>query len=106
MLIGNFDLYHPLWGRTLLPTQHTLADDLIETTAHGNMELILPQGIVTWRSGNSMSTLDLAFATSGTTEQVLQRQPCKELDSDSDHIPIITSIRTSVPQQAECPAQP
>jgi hypothetical protein len=66
MLIGNFDLYHPLWGRTLLPTQHTLADDLIETTAHGNMELILPQGIVTWRSGNSMSTLDLAFATSGT----------------------------------------
>jgi hypothetical protein len=47
MLIRNFDLHHPLWGGTLLPTQHTLADDLIETTAHGNMELILPQGIVT-----------------------------------------------------------
>jgi hypothetical protein len=106
MLTGDFNLHHLLWGGTLLPTQHTLADDLIETTAHGNMELILPQGIVTWRSGNSMSTLDLAFATSGIAEQVLQRQPCEELDSDSDHIPIITSIGISVPQQAECPAQP
>jgi endonuclease/exonuclease/phosphatase family metal-dependent hydrolase len=106
MLIGDFNLHYPLWGRTLLPTQHTLADNLIETTAHGNIALILPQGIVTWRSGNSMSTLDLAFATSGIAEQVLQRQPCEELDSDSDHIPIITSIGISVPQQAECPAQP
>jgi len=33
-------------------------------------------------------------------------QPCEELDSDSDHIPIITSIETTVPQQAERPAQP
>jgi hypothetical protein len=34
MLIGDFNLHHPLWGGTLLPTQHTLADNLIETTAH------------------------------------------------------------------------
>ena len=53
-----------------------------------------------------MSTLDLTFATSRIAEQVLQCQPCEELDSDSDHIPIITSIETSVPQQAERPAQP
>ena len=106
MLIGDFNLHYPLWGRTLLPTQHTLADALIEATTHRNMELILPQGTVTWRSGNSMGTLDLTFATSGIAEQVLQCQPCEELDSGSDHIPIITSIETSVPQQAECPAQP
>jgi hypothetical protein len=47
MLIGDSYLHHLLWGGTPLLTQHTLADDLIETTAHGNMELILPQGIVT-----------------------------------------------------------
>jgi hypothetical protein len=86
--------------------QHTLADDLIEATAHSNMELILPQGTVTWRSDNSMSTLGLTFATPGIAEQVLQCQPCEELDSDSDHVPIITSIETSVPQQVERPAQP
>jgi exonuclease III len=106
MLDGDFNLHHPLWGGISLPTQHTLADDLIEAITHSNMELILPQGTVTWRSGNSMSTLDLTFATSGIAEQVLQCQPCEELDSDSDHIPIITSIETSVPQQAERPAQP
>ena len=106
MLVGDFNLHHSLWGGTLLPTQHTLADDLIEATTQSNMELILPQGTVTWRSGNSMSTLDLTFATSGIAEQTLQCQPCEELDSDSDHIPIITSIETSVPQQTERPAQP
>jgi hypothetical protein len=46
ILVGDFDLHHPLWGGTLLPTQHTLADDLIEATAHSKMELILPQGTV------------------------------------------------------------
>ncbi|KAI7106877.1 hypothetical protein KC340_g1239 [Hortaea werneckii] len=106
MLVGDFNLHHPLWGETLLPTQHTLAHDLIEATTRGNMELILSQGTVTWKSGNSMSTLDLTFATSGIAEQVLQCQPCEELDSNSDHIPIITSIETSVPQQTERPAQP
>jgi hypothetical protein len=53
-----------------------------------------------------MSTLDLTFATPGIAEQVLQCQPCEELDSDSDHVPIITSIETSVPLQMERPAQP
>jgi hypothetical protein len=72
ILVGDFNLHHPLWGGSLLLTQHTLADNLIEATAHNNMELILPQGTVTWRSGNSMSTLDLTFATPGIAEQVLQ----------------------------------
>lgn len=89
----------------MLPTQHTLADTLIEITAQSNLQLILPQGTMTWRSGSSMSTLDLSFAMPGITEQVLQCQPCEELDSDSDHIPIITSIEASVPQQAEPTAQ-
>jgi hypothetical protein len=106
LLIGDFNLHHPLWGGTMLPTQHTLSDILIETTVQSNLQLILPQGTVTWRSGNSMSTLHLSFATSGITEQVLQCQLCEELDSDSDHVPIITSIETLVPQQTECPAQP
>jgi hypothetical protein len=53
-----------------------------------------------------MSTLDLGFATPGFAEQVLQCQPSEELDSDSDHVPIITSIETPVPQQTERPAQP
>jgi hypothetical protein len=30
----------------------------------------------------------------------------EELDSDSDHVPIITSTETSAPQQAKRPAQP
>jgi hypothetical protein len=42
MLVGDFNLHHPLWGGTLLPTQHTLADDLIEAITHSSMELILP----------------------------------------------------------------
>jgi len=53
-----------------------------------------------------MSTLDLAFSTPRIAEQVLQCPPCEELDSDSDHVPMITPIETLVPQQAERTAQP
>jgi hypothetical protein len=42
ILVGDFNLYHPSRGGTLLPTQYTLADNLIEATGHSDMELILP----------------------------------------------------------------
>lgn len=106
LLVGDLNLHHPLWGRTMLPTQHPLADTLTETTAQSYLQLILPQGTVTWRSGRSMSTLDLSFATLWIIEQALQCRQCEELDSDSDHIPIIMSIGASVPQQAEPTGQP
>ncbi len=44
-----------------------------------------------------MSTLDLTFASPNTAGRIQQCRPCEELDSDSDHIPVITSVQTDIP---------
>ena len=106
LLLGDFNLHHPIWGGVVVPTQHALADDLIEITQQANMQLILPQGTITWRRNNSQSTLDLAFATPWTTNCVQQCQPCDELDSDSNHVPIITTLLANTPTRPQQPLRP
>ena len=106
VLLGDFNLHHPSWGGVLLPTQHALADDLIDVTTMANMELTLPPGSVTWRTQRSMSTLDLVFATGHVAGHMRQCRPCEELDSDSDHVPVITSIEMTIPTQPKRPARP
>lgn len=106
ILLGDFNLHHPSWGGVLLPTQHALADDLIDITIRANLQLTLPPGSITWRIRHSMSTLDLVFATGSTAGRIQQCRPCEELDSDSDHVPVITSIEMEIPTQPERPARP
>ena len=106
IIVGDFNLHHPLWGGVLLPTQHALADDLIDIALEANLELMLPPGTITWRARQSMSTLDLVFATPTTAARTQECRACEELDSDSDHIPILTSLLEAVPERPESPARP
>ena len=106
VLVGDFNLHHPMWSGVAMPTQHALADDLIDIALQADLELVLPPGSITWRLRQSMSTLDLAFATSSTAARVSQCRPCDELDSDSDHVPVLTSIMTQIPERPEEPARP
>lgn len=66
VLVGDFNLHHPMWSGVAMPTQHALADDLIEIALQADLELVLPPGSITWRLRQSMNTLDLAFTTSAT----------------------------------------
>jgi len=46
VVVGDFNLYHPLWGGPAYPYQHTMADSLITTMRTAGAELMLPQGII------------------------------------------------------------
>ncbi|PIA82976.1 hypothetical protein CB0940_12191 [Cercospora beticola] len=92
LLVGDFNLHHPFWGGSTVLVQHALADALIDITEQAQLQLTLPPGTVTWQSRQSESTLDLAFATEWIAQRLLQCQPHEEVNSDSDYIPIITSI--------------
>ncbi len=45
ILLGDFNLHHPMWGGVLLPTQHALVDDLIDITLHASLQLTLAAGL-------------------------------------------------------------
>lgn len=92
ILLGDFNLHHPLWGGITSPTHHTLANHLIETATAANLNLALPRGTITRRRGNSKSTLDLIFTSQWIEERIINCGVSYELESSSDHLPILTTF--------------
>ncbi|KHJ35175.1 putative zinc knuckle domain protein [Erysiphe necator] len=75
-------------------------------TTERNMELILPEGMITWQSRGSQSTLDLAFISKQLLGTVIRCQPSAELESSSDYIPVITELLINPPQKPETKPKP
>ncbi|KHJ32561.1 hypothetical protein EV44_g4324 [Erysiphe necator] len=92
ILVGDFNLHHPRWGGQRVVSHHTLAEDLIEILAHKDMELVLPEGTITWSNRGSQSTLDLIFIFKELEDSVTRCELAKELEASSDHIPITTQL--------------
>ena len=94
IVIGDFNLHYPWWGGPSIPTQHDSADLLIEIVQEANMDLVLPEGTVTWRrrNGSASSTIDLVFVSLDLVDSVLICGAHEELDHQSDHLPIATEV--------------
>src|ERR1700677_1871400 len=50
IVVGDFNLHHPLWSSIERLTRHEAADILLEVTLSHSLELVTPRGTVTWRS--------------------------------------------------------
>ncbi|KAI0995875.1 hypothetical protein K3495_g12307 [Podosphaera aphanis] len=101
VLIGDFNLHHPRWGRKTVLSHHKLAETLIDIVSERNMELILPKGTITWKSRGSQSTLDLIFVSKPLEEMVVKCQTSTELEASSDHIPVQTELLIEILRKAE-----
>jgi len=58
---------------------------------------LTPQGLVTYQSHNSESTLDLTFATPGLSNRVVECDVRLEVHHDSDHLPITITLDLNPP---------
>ena len=80
-----------------------MAENLIETLGTHEIDLILPKGLVTWRSRGSQSSLDPPFVSNSLVKSIAACNPAEDLEASKDHIPIITQIQvesiTQVQQQ-------
>ena len=92
ILVGDFNLHHPRWGGPTVLGHHKLAEELIEILGNKDMELVLPEGTITWSNRGSQSTLDLIFLSKELEDLVTNCQPASELEASSDHIPISTQL--------------
>jgi hypothetical protein len=64
ILLGDFNLHPPAWGGPQSGADD-LAEELLTVTASFGLELLLPQGEITWQRGRSATKIDLVFATTG-----------------------------------------
>jgi hypothetical protein len=47
LVLGDFNLHHPLWSSPRNPAAHLAADAVVEALSAGNMELVTPRGTAT-----------------------------------------------------------
>ena len=94
ILLGDFNLHHPLWGGTEVEAEED-AEKLIMLTEKARLKQVLPPGTITWQRHESKSTLDLVFLSPLLQESLLECRKSTLSESHSDHEPIRTVISLS-----------
>lgn len=90
VLLGDFNLHHPVWGGSDVRHTDLESADLLEIMEDFDLNSTLRPGTITYEERNSRSTIDLCLVTVGLVE--------RDLDHDSEHLPISTIIDMRVQQ--------
>ena len=72
LLIGDFNLHHPLWSCDDREAQQDqLTEDIVDWTTLQGLSLLNPKGEIThlaWRDGERLSVIDLSFTNQEATD--------------------------------------
>jgi hypothetical protein len=100
ILLGDFNLHHPLWSGPLVAMHDDEADSLLDLLGSAGLELLLPPGEATrqgnHQNGTSLSTLDLVFATRPLAEVLVECRARRDMSHGSDHFPVVTAFATGL----------
>ena len=101
MVVGDFNLHHPMWARPDYNHRHEEADDLIRIAEDHGLELLTPPGTITYEKhtgrGTHQTTIDLTWATAEVTDLLVRCQDRRDWMHAADHIPILTEL--GIPMQ-------
>ena len=92
ILLGNFNLYYPLWNNKGRFSYYTAADILLDITTVNQLELALPEDIPTWKARGLESIIDLVFLSKGAYNAIVRCSLRENLRFRSDYIPILTEL--------------
>ena len=92
ILLGDFNLYHPLQNNKGRFSYYTAADALLDITTANQLELALPEDIPTWKARGLESTIDLVFFLEGAYKAIVRYSLREDLRFRSDYIPILTEL--------------
>ena len=95
IVLGDFNLHHPLWNGTERLTFHTAADTLLDIARDHSLSLVTPPGMTTWAERGSRSTIDLIFLSTTDHHKILRCTTRDDIAQSSDHLPVETTIETS-----------
>ncbi|CRG90417.1 putative RNA-directed DNA polymerase from transposon BS [Talaromyces islandicus] len=94
LVLGDFNLHHPLWSTTHRRANRGIsaAQPLLSIVENSHLQLLTVPGTTTHRWQGGESTIDLTFASEDTASHTIYCKVDTNLDYDSDHLPIATSI--------------
>ena len=94
IVLGDFNLHHPLWSTIHNPPSYriTQSRDLLSMIEEFHLHLLTVPGTITHRWNGGTSTIDLTFSSDGVASRLVRCQVDAKLDYDSDHLPIATEL--------------
>ena len=94
LLLGDFNLHHPLWSTTYRPRNRGIAasQPLLIIIEDFQLHLLTVPGTVTHRWRDGETTIDLTFGGEGVVPRTIYCRVDTSQDCDSDHLPIATAI--------------
>jgi exonuclease III len=96
IVVGDFNLHHPLWCAPEYGHQHNLAEDVLINMRDADLELALPPGTITREAqrgeAREETTIDLVWMSSQLLERLVQCRVAREIEQSSDHLPIATWV--------------
>ncbi|KAK4075525.1 hypothetical protein Purlil1_12650 [Purpureocillium lilacinum] len=93
VVLGDFNLHHPLWStRHRRPIHGRNTQQLLAVIEDFQLELLTVPGTPTHRWKDGESTIDLTFATANVAPHVVHCKIDRELDCESDHLPVAVAI--------------
>ena len=96
VIVGDFNLHHPIWGGDHQRHVHPEAEALLDLLTRHGMELSTPPGARTWEARGSQQTLDLSWHSQGLRQRILTCEVLEELDHSSDHLPVKTVLTATI----------
>ena len=72
IVLGDFNLHHPLWNGLARHTQHAAADILIDIARNTSLELATECGIITWKLRGLHSIIDLTLISQELGERLIK----------------------------------
>ncbi|KAJ5151525.1 uncharacterized protein N7482_010777 [Penicillium canariense] len=99
VVVGDFNLHHPLWGgpsvRKTEQEAHILVDSILPDLS---LTYVGEPGKPTWQQGPLKSVIDLTFVSSSLLDCLTTCEIANDVDSQSDHLPIRTVLDITTPQ--------
>jgi hypothetical protein len=88
ILPGDSNLHHPLWGGSNARRADPESEDMITIMEDFDLRSTLNPGTITYEEAAWQSTINLCLVKVGLVDRVVRSQVGRDVDHDSDHLPI------------------
>ncbi|KAF5669922.1 reverse transcriptase [Fusarium denticulatum] len=103
IVVGDLNLHHELWGGDRVQRADPNATELITIIEDYCLTSNLTPGTITYEEGDGRTTIDLCLITAGLVDRLTRCEIETEMDHDSDHLPIVTSLDLNTVQMMAKP---
>jgi endonuclease/exonuclease/phosphatase family metal-dependent hydrolase len=100
LVMGDFNLHHPVWGGDDAP-RDARAEDLLDLMETAGLDNWLAPGTITRDQAGHRSTIDLTLASYSLREQIVVCEVDHRAHADSDHLPIRTLLEINLPELSD-----